>query len=90
MTMLVSRVTEQKSKNMMGPDNLAIVFAPTLMRSPDANPLVSLMYAQYEQRCVEIIITNYREIFSRMSTVSTVVALDNNRTADRGPIVDHV
>ncbi|XP_033733399.1 N-chimaerin-like isoform X1 [Pecten maximus] len=80
------RVTEKKSKNMMGSDNLAIVFAPTLMRSPDTNPMISLMAAQFEQKCVELLLVHYRELFSRMSTQ---ISVDIPRV-DPSRLVDHV
>ncbi|KAK3105983.1 hypothetical protein FSP39_010121 [Pinctada imbricata] len=66
------RVTDKKPKNMMGPDNLAIVFAPTLMRSPDADPMQSLMNAQFEQKALETMIVCFRELFSRVSTQQSV------------------
>ncbi|KAJ8317771.1 hypothetical protein KUTeg_004676 [Tegillarca granosa] len=68
----LSRVTEQKSKNMMGSDNLAIVFAPTLMRSPINDPMVSLMNAQFEQKFIEQLIVKYREIFSKVSSQQSI------------------
>lgn len=75
------RVTEKKPKNMMGPDNLAIVFAPTLMRSPEADPFVSLLSAGHEQRSIEVMISCYRDLFGRISTQQSV-------TDQR--LVDHV
>ncbi|KAL5009526.1 hypothetical protein ScPMuIL_011831 [Solemya velum] len=59
------RVTEKKSQNMMSSDNLAIVFAPTLMRSPDLDPIQCLMSAMHEQKAVEFIISKFRELFSK-------------------------
>lgn len=75
------RVTEKKPKNMMGPDNLAIVFAPTLMRSPEADPFVSLLSAGHEQRSIEVLISCYRDLFSRISSQHSV---------EHRPLVDHV
>ncbi|KAH9509786.1 N-chimaerin [Bulinus truncatus] len=43
----LGRVVEHKSKNMMSSENLAIVFAPTLLRSDDADPMASLMAAKF-------------------------------------------
>ncbi|KAL3836942.1 hypothetical protein ACJMK2_022345 [Sinanodonta woodiana] len=59
------RVTEKKSKNMMGAPNLAIIFAPTLMRSPESlgDPLKGLQYAALEQRAIEMMLTQYKDIF---------------------------
>ena len=66
------RVTEKKPKNMMGPDNLSIVFAPTLMRNPEPDPFVSLLSAGYEQRSIEIMISCYKDLFSRISSQQSV------------------
>ena len=66
------RVTEKKPKNMMGPDNLSIVFAPTLMRNPEPDPFVSLLSAGYEQRSIEIMISCYKDLFSRISLQQSV------------------
>lgn len=57
---------------MMGSDNLAIVFAPTLMRSPINDPMVSLMNAQFEQKFVEQLIVKYREIFAKVSSQQSI------------------
>lgn len=45
-------------KTKMSVSNLAIVFAPNLLRCPDDNPLVILQNAKHEQRFVKIIV-NY-------------------------------
>lgn len=57
------RVTEKKSKNMMGAENLAIVFAPTVMRSPDSDPMLSLMSVGKEQKTMELLIVHYKDLF---------------------------
>lgn len=57
------RVTEKKSKNMMGAENLAIVFAPTVMRSPDSDPMTSLMSVGKEQKSMELLISHYKDLF---------------------------
>ena len=61
------RVTEKKSKNMMGAENLAIVFAPTVMRSPDSNPMTSLLSVGKEQKSMELLIGHYKELFLKWS-----------------------
>ena len=48
---------------MMSSENLAIVFAPTLMRSPDAT--ASLMAVKLEQTVTELIVSHQKELFSR-------------------------
>jgi len=60
---MFSRVTESKAKNMMTSENLAIVFAPTLMRSPDSDPMLNLMSVGTEQKSVELLISQAKELF---------------------------
>ncbi|XP_052802986.1 N-chimaerin-like isoform X2 [Mya arenaria] len=57
------RVSEHKAKNMMTTDNLAIVFAPTLMRSPDSDPMLNLMSVGAEQKAVEMLLSCNKELF---------------------------
>ncbi|XP_046576767.1 LOW QUALITY PROTEIN: N-chimaerin-like [Haliotis rubra] len=59
------RVTDHKSKNMMGAENLSIVFAPTLMRPLETDPMVSLMAAKFEQKVIELIIVHHKEVFGK-------------------------
>lgn len=65
LTAHLCKVTEQKTKNMMSAENLSIVFAPTLMRPLETNPLVSLMAAKFEQKVVEFILNHQRDLFGR-------------------------
>ena len=58
----VRRVVEHKAKNMMSHENLAIVFAPTLMRSDDTDPMASLMAAKFEQKVTEVILMNHTKL----------------------------
>lgn len=59
------KVIENRSKTMMSSENLSIVFAPTLMRPFESNPIVSLMAAKFEQKVIEFILVHQREIFGR-------------------------
>jgi hypothetical protein len=61
----LGRVVEHKSKNMMSSENLAIVFAPTLMRSDDADPMASLMAAKFEQKVMEVILCNHMKLLGK-------------------------
>jgi len=73
----------------MGCENLAIVFAPTLMRSPEANPMISLMSAQFEQKFVVLLITYYRDFFSKISSQQSVDQVQA-RLQETVRVVDHV
>jgi len=57
------RVTEAKHKNMMSSENLAIVFAPTLLRSPETDPLSGLTAVKYERELIEILIIHHNVLF---------------------------
>ncbi|XP_013395393.1 N-chimaerin [Lingula anatina] len=63
----LQKVTEKKSVNMMGPENLATVFAPTLLRSPDSDPLASLTAVKYEREVMELLITHQEALFDKRS-----------------------
>lgn len=81
---------------MMGSDNLAIVFAPTLMRCPEPDPMMSLMNAQFEQKALETMLVKFRDLFSRMSTTQNFEAnakrpsFDALRISDQAPHFDKV
>ncbi|XP_055860364.1 N-chimaerin-like isoform X2 [Biomphalaria glabrata] len=61
----LGRVVENKSKNMMSFENLAIVFAPTLLRSDDADPMASLMAAKFEQKIMDVILSNHIKLLGK-------------------------
>ncbi|XP_077865761.1 N-chimaerin-like [Saccoglossus kowalevskii] len=52
------RVTEHRSKNLMGSENLGVVFGPTLLRSPEVESLESLTNMKFQQHVVELLIAN--------------------------------
>ena len=41
---------------MMSAENLAIVYAPTLLRSPESDPLSGLTAVKYERELIELLI----------------------------------
>lgn len=53
---------EKRHSNMMNPENLAIVFAPTLMRCPELDPMASLMAAKFEHKAMDIILEHQKEL----------------------------
>ena len=58
----VGRVTEKQSKNMMSAENLAIVFAPTLLRSPESDPLTGLTSVKYERELIELLLEHQNRL----------------------------
>ncbi|KAL8572977.1 hypothetical protein ACOMHN_013953 [Nucella lapillus] len=65
LTTHLAKVIEHRGKNMMSAENLSIVFAPTLMRPLETNPVVSLMAAKFEQRVIECILNHQRDMLGR-------------------------
>jgi hypothetical protein len=61
--LFVSRVTEKQSKNMMNPENLSIVLAPTLLHAPETDPLSGLTAVRYERELIELIIGHQNTLF---------------------------
>lgn len=61
----LGRVVENKAKNMMSSENLAIVFSPTLMRCDDMDPMASLMAAKFEQKIMEVVLSNHIKLLGK-------------------------
>ncbi|ESO90101.1 hypothetical protein LOTGIDRAFT_218141 [Lottia gigantea] len=59
------RVKDHCKKTLMSVENLSIVFAPTLMRPIETDPMVSLMSVKYEQKVIEYILVHFREILGK-------------------------
>jgi len=60
---LCCRVSEHQQQNMMSADNMAIVFAPTLLRSPETDPLISLSVVKYERELIELLVLHHNILF---------------------------
>lgn len=61
----LNRVTQYK-RNMMSSTNLAMVFAPTLLQSPQqTDPMQGMTVVRQEQLVVDLLIINYEVIFER-------------------------
>ncbi|CAF1463394.1 unnamed protein product, partial [Adineta ricciae] len=57
-------VSQHSTRNQMTIENLSIVFAPTIMRSENPDPMIGLKNAKSIQRLLEIIIEQSHEIFA--------------------------
>ncbi|CAF3537477.1 unnamed protein product [Rotaria sordida] len=58
------KVSQHSIRNQMIIENLAIVFAPTIMRSENPDPMVGLKNSKSIQRLLEILIEQVHDIFS--------------------------
>ena len=59
----LSRVSDHQQQNMMSAENMAIVFAPTLLRSPETDPLISLSVVKYERELIELLVLHHNILF---------------------------
>ncbi|XP_054859663.1 GEM-interacting protein isoform X2 [Eublepharis macularius] len=59
------RVAERYEENKMSPNNLGIIFGPTLIRPPTGNDvsMLCLVESGYQSQLVEFLILNYEKIF---------------------------
>ncbi|CAF1261533.1 unnamed protein product [Rotaria sordida] len=58
------KVSHHSIRNQMTIENLSIVFAPTIMRSENPDPMIGLKNSKSIQRLLEIIIEQTHDIFS--------------------------
>ena len=56
-------MSEHQQQNMMSAENMAIVFAPTLLRSPETDPLISLSVVKYERELIELLVLHDNILF---------------------------
>ncbi|KAM9308707.1 beta-chimaerin [Gastrophryne carolinensis] len=59
----LKKVAQNEKDNLMGSENLGIVFGPTLMRPPEENALTSLNDMRYQKQIVQILIQNEDVLF---------------------------
>ena len=59
------KVSQYSSKNQMNPENLSIVFGPTLMRPINPDPVLALKNSHKEQKITELLISNFKQIFEK-------------------------
>ncbi|CAF2745453.1 unnamed protein product [Rotaria sp. Silwood2] len=58
------KVSHHSMRNQMTIENLAIVFAPTIMRSENPDPMIGLKNSKSIQRLLEILIEQVHDIFT--------------------------
>nr|XP_056705609.1 GEM-interacting protein [Euleptes europaea] len=67
------RVAERYEENKMSPNNLGIIFGPTLIHPPTTNDLsmLCLVESGYQSQLVEFLILNYEKLFGMDDLPST-------------------
>ncbi|XP_078520167.1 beta-chimaerin isoform X1 [Lissotriton helveticus] len=59
----LKKVTQHEKENLMSPENLGIVFGPTLMRPPEESTLATLSDMRYQKQLVQTLIENEDVLF---------------------------
>ncbi|XP_069814828.1 beta-chimaerin isoform X3 [Dendropsophus ebraccatus] len=59
----LKKVTQNEKENLMGAENLSIVFGPTLMRPPEENAMTSLNDMRHQKQVVQLLIQNEDVLF---------------------------
>ncbi|KAM4029552.1 beta-chimaerin isoform 3-T3 [Anomaloglossus baeobatrachus] len=59
----LKKVTQNEKENLMGAENLGIVFGPTLMRPPEENAMTSLNDMRHQKQVVQLLIQNEDVLF---------------------------
>ncbi|KAF6019565.1 CHN1 [Bugula neritina] len=59
------KVSQLQNQNMMSAENLSIIFAPTILQSPQSDPISAMTIGKVEARAIEALIVNYSFIFER-------------------------
>ncbi|XP_061827581.2 N-chimaerin [Nerophis lumbriciformis] len=59
----LKRVTQHEKFNLMNAENLAIVFGPTLMRTPNLDAMSALNDIRYQRQVVEVLIKHVDALF---------------------------
>lgn len=58
-------MASHREKNMMPAENLARIFAPTLLQSPHTDPMEAVKMGLLEQKAIEILILYHNSVFER-------------------------
>eukprot|EP01090_Pellita_catalonica_P016845 TRINITY_DN4954_c0_g1_i1.p1 TRINITY_DN4954_c0_g1~~TRINITY_DN4954_c0_g1_i1.p1 ORF type:complete len:485 (-),score=108.41 TRINITY_DN4954_c0_g1_i1:36-1490(-) len=67
---LLREIAKHSDVNLMTVNNIAIVFAPTLLRPPGDKIALSIQNASYQNNLVRFMIENYDEIFENVKTTA--------------------
>ncbi|XP_029029424.1 oligophrenin-1-like isoform X2 [Betta splendens] len=75
-------VCSHSDQNRMTPSNMAVIFGPTLMRAKEET-VAAMLDIKFQNIVVEILIEDYRKIFSHMPEESSVPPVPPPRAAPR-------
>ncbi|KAK2828446.1 hypothetical protein Q5P01_019480 [Channa striata] len=75
-------VCSHSEENLMTPSNMAVIFGPTLMRAKEET-VAAMVDIKFQNIIVEILIEDYKKIFSHMPEESTVPPVPPPRITPR-------
>ncbi|KAF3705890.1 Oligophrenin-1 [Channa argus] len=75
-------VCSHSDENLMTPSNMAVIFGPTLMRAKEET-VAAMLDIKFQNIVVEILIEDYKKIFSHMPEESTIPPVPPPRITPR-------
>ncbi len=61
---------EGHARNLMSADNLAVIFAPTLLRSPETDPVLSIATQCHELELMMLLIVHQTTLLDTVTSLS--------------------
>ncbi|TKS83514.1 Oligophrenin-1 [Collichthys lucidus] len=80
--MLIKHLVNHSEDNLMTPSNMAVIFGPTLMRAKEET-VAAMLDIKFQNIVVEILIEDYKKIFSHMPEDSTAPPVPPPRITPR-------
>uniref|UniRef100_A0A665UU82 Oligophrenin 1 n=1 Tax=Echeneis naucrates TaxID=173247 RepID=A0A665UU82_ECHNA len=80
--MLIKHLVNHSNENLMSPSNMGVIFGPTLMRAKE-DTVAAMLDIKFQNIVVEILIEDYKKIFSNRPEDSTVPPIPPPRITPR-------